>query len=251
MPWNIVLSSLSSMFPPIFTIGPLRLLLNQIPNKNLTSMECSLWKQEAECIQWLNSKEPNSVLYVNFGSITVLTQNQIVELAWGLADSKQNFFWIIRPDLVMGDSDSAILPPEFIDETQERGFMASWCRQEEVLSHPSVGGFLTHNGWNSTIERISSGVPMLCFPFLADQQTNCRYASTEWGIGMEIDDNVKRDKVEKLVRELMEGEKGEEMKNKAMEWKTKAEEATSPWGSSYLNLQRLLKEILLSKNYLQ
>uniref|UniRef100_A0A5B7A6P5 Putative UDP-glucosyl transferase 85A2 n=1 Tax=Davidia involucrata TaxID=16924 RepID=A0A5B7A6P5_DAVIN len=246
-----VLQALSSMFPPIYTIGPLQLLLDQISNKSTTLMfdECSLWKQEAECIEWLTSNEPNSVLYVNFGSIMVLTPHQLVELAWGLANSKQNFLWIVWPDVIM--SDYASLPPEFIPETKGRGLMASWCPQEQVLNHPSVGWFLTHNGWNSTIESITSGVlPMLCFPFFAEQQTNCRYASSEWGIGMEIDSNyVKRDEVEKLVRELMEGEtKGKEMKNKAMEWKTKAQEATSPGGSSYLNFERLLKEILLSKN---
>ena len=87
---------------------------------------------------------------------------------------------------------------------------------------------------------------MISWPFFAEQQTNCRYCCTDWGIGMEIDNNVKRDEVENLVRELMDSEKGKEMKKKAMEWKTKAEDAVKPGGSSYLNLDKLIAEVLLA-----
>jgi len=126
--------------------------------------------------------------------------------------------------------------------------LASWCPQEEVLKHPSIGGFLTHSGWNSTLETVCGGVPIISWPFFAEQQTNCRYSCIEWGIGMEIDNDVKRDDVEKLVRELMEGDKGKEMKRKVMEWKTMAEEAVKPGGSSYLNLDKLIADILLAGN---
>ena len=237
-----VLDPLLSMFPPICTIGPLSLLLNQIPDDN--SIGSNLWREEPECLKWLDSQQPSSVVYVNFGSITVMTPEQLVEFAWGLANTGQPFLWILRPDLVVGDS--AILPPEFVTEAKQRGLMASWCPQEKVLNHPSVGGFLTHCGWNSTIESICAGVPMVCWPFFAEQQTNCRYC-TEWGIGMEIDNNVERGEVEKLVREMMEGEKGKSMKKAAMEWRTKAEEATDPCGTSYLNLDKLV-DILLRKS---
>jgi hypothetical protein len=239
-----VLNALYSMFPRVHAIGPLQLLLNQIQEVYLSSIGCNLWKEEVECLQWLDSNKPKSVIYVNFGSITTVTKEQLVEFGMGLAKSGHPFLWIIRPDMVTGDS--AILPPEFTEETKERSFICSWCPQEEVLNHPSIGGFLTHSGWGSTIESISSGVPMLCWPFFADQQTNCRYTCSEWGIGMEIDNNVKRDKVEKLVRELMEGEKGKSMKKKAMEWKKLAEEASGPSGSSSMNLDKLVKEVLLS-----
>jgi UDP:flavonoid glycosyltransferase YjiC (YdhE family) len=185
------------------------------------------------------------VIYVNFGSITVMTPQQLVEFGWGLANSKFMFPWIIRPDLVVGDS--SILPPELLEEIKGRGLIASWCPQEEVLNHSSIGGFLTHCGWNSIIESVCAGVPMLCWPFFGDQQTNCKYACNEWGIGMEIDNGAKRGEVEKIVRELMEGNKGKKMKKKAMEWKKLAEEATGPHGSSSINLDNLVNEVLLSK----
>ncbi|KAK8698782.1 hypothetical protein V6N13_114889 [Hibiscus sabdariffa] len=239
-----VLKALSAILPRIYAIGPLHLLLKNIPHSpSLNSIASNLWKEEPQCLQWLDSKQPKSVVYVNFRSITVMTANQLVEFAWGLANSNQPFLWIIRPDLVRGDS--AILPPEFIEETKERSLMASWIPQEQVLNHPAMAGFLTHSGWNSTIESVSSGVPMISWPFFAEQQTNCRFACNEWGVGLEIDSDVKRDEVEKLVRELMEGKKGKEMKRKSMELKKKAEEAASLNGPSFLNLESLINQVLL------
>ena len=240
-----VLDALSTMFSHVYAIGPLQPLLNQLPNDPLESIGYSLWKEETHCLNWLNSKAPNSVIYVNFGSVTVMTPLQLIEFGWGLANSKQPFLWVIRPDLVVGESGT--LPLEFEIETKERSLIISWCPQEEVLSHPSVGGFLTHCGWNSIIESLCAGVPMLCCPFIADQQTNCKYTCNEWGIGMEINNDVKREEVEKNVRELMVGDKGKKMKKKALEWKKLAEDATDPLGSSSINLNNLVSEVLLSK----
>ncbi|XP_042485553.1 7-deoxyloganetin glucosyltransferase-like [Macadamia integrifolia] len=239
-----VVDALSTMLPRVYTIGPLSVMLVQIKDDRLKSIGSNLWKEESGCLEWLDSKEPSSVVYVNFGSIIVMTPHQVVEFAWGLANSNHTFLWNIRPDLVAGDS--AVLWSEIMSQTKERGMLASWCPQEKVLNHPAIGGFLTHSGWNSTLESICGGVPMVCWPFFAEQQTNCRYSCTHWGIGAEIDNNVKRDDVERLVRELMEGDKGKEMKTKAMVWKKKAEEATSPVGSSLLNFDIMVDQILLS-----
>nr|XP_015880797.2 7-deoxyloganetin glucosyltransferase-like isoform X2 [Ziziphus jujuba var. spinosa] len=232
---DVMKSSMKSL--NVFTIGPLQLLLNNVPeDMNSKHIEDSLWKEEKECLQWLDTKPPNSVVYVNFGSFVVLTPQQLVEFGMGLVNSNQAFLWIIRPDLVAGES--AVSTAEFVRElaNKERGLIASWCPQEQVLNHPSIGGFLTHCGWNSTIESLSAGVPMLCWPFFADQQTNCRYSCREWGVGMEIESDVNRDDIEKLLRELMEeGEKGKKMKEKAMEWKKLAQEAAGLNGSSSVN----------------
>ena len=237
-----VLDALSATLPPVYSIGPIQHFVEQVSDTRLKSMGSNLWKEETDCLEWLDSKEPDSVVYVNFGSVTVMTNQQFTEFAWGLANSKKTFLWIIRPDLVVGDS--ALLPPEFVKETKDRAMLASWCPQEQVLKHPAVGGFLTHSGWNSTSESICGGVPLICWPFFAEQQTNCHYSCIDWEIAMEIDNNVKRDEVEKLVRELMNGEKGNEMRKAAMKWKKLAEEATSPGGSSYDNLNKLLGDVM-------
>ncbi|KAG8386776.1 hypothetical protein BUALT_Bualt03G0184100 [Buddleja alternifolia] len=237
-----VIEALSSILPPIHAIGPLHLLESQVDENVLNELGSNLWKEEPECLEWLDSKEPNSVVYVNFGSITVMTPNQLVEFAWGLANSNQSFLWIIRPDLVSGDK--SVLPPEFLEATKERGLLANWCPQEKVLKHPSVGGFLTHSGWNSTLESISSGVPMICWPFFAEQQTNCWYCCTKWGIGMEIESDVKRGEVESLVSKLMIEDKGQEMRKRALEWKRLAQDSAT--GSSYENLEMVINQVLLS-----
>ena len=239
------LDAISATQSNIYTVGPLNLMMNEIKDRNILSISSSLWKEEDGCLDWLDKKDPNSVVYVNFGSITVMTAKQLTEFAWGLANSKKHFLWIVRPDMLAGDT--AKVPSEFVTETRERGLLAGWCSQEKVLKHPAIGGFLTHSGWNSTIESIASGVPVICWPFFAEQQTNCKYSCADWGIGLEIDDNVKRDEVEELVRQLMDGERGKELKNNAMEWKKKAEAAASPAGSSSLNLDRLVNEVLLPK----
>jgi UDP-glucoronosyl and UDP-glucosyl transferase len=237
-----VLDALQTILPPIYTVGPLSLLSSKANKVHISS---TLWKEDAECLRWLEGKKPGSVVYVNFGSITVMTNDQLIEFAWGLANSKCDFLWIIRNDLVKGDT--AVLPPEFLAEIEGRGLLASWCQQEAVLAHPAVAGFLTHCGWNSTIDSLSCGVPMISWPFFAEQQTNCRYICTEWGVGMEIDNNVKRHEVEWQVRELMTGEKGVEMRNQVVEWKNSAIRATQPGGSSFINLERLVKEVMLPK----
>ena len=241
-----VMNVLSLMLPNICAIGPLSSLLSQNPQNQLASLSTNLWKEDNKCLDWLESKEPRSVVYVNFGSMTIMTAEKLLEFAWGLANSKQHFLWIIRPDLVIGGS--MVLSSEFRNDISDRGLIVSWCLQEQVLNHPSIGGFLTHCGWNSTTESICAGVPMLCWPFFADQPANCRYICCEWEIGMEIDTNVNRDEVENLVNELMVGEKGKKMRKKIIEMKKKAEEDTRPGGCSYTNLEKVIKEVLLKQN---
>ncbi|XP_044378803.1 UDP-glycosyltransferase 85A1-like [Triticum aestivum] len=114
-----------------------------------------------------------------------------------------------------------------------------------VLRHEAMGAFLTHCGWNSVLESLSAGVPMLCWPFGADQYTNARYVCSEWRAGMEIGGDVERDEVEAAVREVMGGGgKGEEMKRMAMEWKEKAAMAALPGGPSWVNLKKVVNEVL-------
>ncbi|PWA59088.1 hypothetical protein CTI12_AA394460 [Artemisia annua] len=241
---NDILETLSSLFPRCYGLGPLHLLENNIVDKSLISIGSNLWKEEPECLKWLDTKGPSSVVYVNFGSIVVMTPQQLVEFCWGLANSNHSFLWIIRPGMVSGES---ALPQEFYDGISGRGMLAGWCPQEQVINHPSIGGFLTHSGWNSTIESISSGVPMLSWPFFSDQFPNCWLSCTKWGIAMEIDNDVTRDNVTKLVIELMSKDKGKEMKKNAISWKNKAHEASNaPSGSSTVNLEKLIHRLKTS-----
>lgn len=158
-----------------------------------------------------------------------MSVEQLDEFAWGLAGSGKEFLRVIRPDLVVGTA-----------------AMASWCPQEKVLSHPAIGGFLTHCRWNSTLESLCGGVPMICWPFFAEQPTNCKFCCDEWGVGMEIGGNVKREEVEAVVRKLMDGEKGKKLREKAEKLQWLAKEATKySSGSSVVRFEALVNKVLL------
>ncbi|KAG0471201.1 hypothetical protein HPP92_015747 [Vanilla planifolia] len=233
---NPVLQAMAAIIPNLYTIGPLPLLLakTQISASVIGS---SLWKEDLSCLQWLDTKEAGTVVYINFGSITVVTAEQLKEFALGLRNSGYPFLWVLRPDLVRGEK--ATLPDDF----EGNGKVVSWCEQEEVLAHRAVGAFLTHCGWNSTVESICRGVPMICWPFFAEQTTNCRYACGEWGVGVEMEGEVKREVVERMVKEVMEGEKGLEMRRRAREWKEVAEAAVAQGGSSFAGMERLVHHL--------
>ncbi|XXG55345.1 hypothetical protein AAC387_Pa03g3040 [Persea americana] len=237
-----VLHAIRAVFPPrIYSIGPLLRQCRLTSDHRMKSVKSSLWKEERECLKWLDSFEAASVIYVNFGSTTVITEQQLMEFGWGIANSNYPFMWVIRSDLLMGGH--AKLPQDFLDEIEGRGMLVSWCPQEEVLAHPSISFFLTHCGWNSTLESLSFGVPMLCWPFFFDQQTNCYYACNEWEVGVEIGKNAQRDEISSFFKELMEGEKGKEMREKALKWKECAELSINEGGSSHTNLELLINEL--------
>jgi hypothetical protein len=240
-----VLDALQEEFPRVYTIGPLAAAIHVgHAHGAASSSGLSLWEEDAACMEWLDAQpDPRSVLYVSFGSLAVLSPGQLAEIAWGLAASNRPFLWVVRPGLVAGGRGIDALPDGFFEETKGRCFIAEWCAQEQVLWHRAVGGFLTHSGWNSTTESIWAGVPMICAPGFADQYINSRYVSGEWGIGLRLDEELRREQVAAHVEELMGGEKGHEMRRSAAEWKERAEAATAPGGSAYENLDKLVAEL--------
>jgi len=161
---------MSDILPPIYAIGLLPLLREAGAGDHAasTSAGSSLSKEDRACLYWLDGRRPNSVVFASFGSLVKLSGEQLGELAWGLAGSGYEFLWVIRSDQ-QATGGAAVLPPEFLAETEARGRVTSWCPQEAVLRHQSVGAFLTHCGWNSMLESVCAGVPMLCWPFAADQ----------------------------------------------------------------------------------
>ncbi|OEL13908.1 7-deoxyloganetin glucosyltransferase [Dichanthelium oligosanthes] len=235
-----VLGALRAEYPRMYTIGPLGSLLRQnLGSATDDSAGLSLWKQDPECLAWLDTQEHRSVVYVNFGSHTVLTPEQLAEFAWGLAASGHPFLWSIRDNLVRGGGGGqATLPPAFTAEMAGRCHLTSWCPQELVLRHPGVGCFLTHNGWNSTCESVAAGVPMVCWPGFSDQYTNCKYVCEVWGVGVRLDAEVRREQVARHVTEVMGSE---EKRRSAAKWKEAAEAATGAAGSSCENLLSMLR----------
>ncbi|CAL5008191.1 unnamed protein product [Urochloa decumbens] len=241
-----VLAALRAEYPRIYTVGPLGTMLRRghhdVADEDDDSIDLSLWKQDTECLAWLDAQDTGSVVYANFGSLTVLTAAQLAEFAWGLAATRRPFLLVLRDDLVTGGNGGmAALPPEFLAETAERCRVATWCPQERVLRHGAVGCFVTHCGWNSACEGLAAGVPMVCWPVFADQFTICKYACEVWGVGIRLDEEVRREQIAGHVGEAMESEG---IRRCAARWKAEAEAAACRGGgSSHENLVSLVRAL--------
>ncbi|GJN25026.1 hypothetical protein PR202_gb12808 [Eleusine coracana subsp. coracana] len=133
-------------------------------------------------------------------------------MAWGLATSGVPFLWVVRPGSVHGvcedEALSLLLPDEVKDEIRNRGKVVTWAPQKQVLAHSAIGAFWTHCGWNSMLESLCEGVPMIVQPCFADQMVTARYVTHQWRVGLEVGEVVERASVAKAVRKVMAGEDG-------------------------------------------
>lgn len=182
-------------------------------------------------MEWLNSKQEGSVIYVAFGSFSELSKRQIEEISVGLEGSGRPYLWVIRGN----SSDRG---------GGEMGMVVEWCSQVKVLSHSSIGCFVTHCGWNSMTESLVCGVPMLMVPQWSDQPTNAKLAE-EWGAGMrcKVDgDGVLEGEELRRCLDVVLGEEGAEIRRRAAMWRDKAMEAMGEGGSSVLNLKTSAKK---------
>lgn len=194
------------------------------------------------CMNWLNERPDSSVAYVSFGSIAELRREQFEEIAWGLKNSNVYFLFVVR------SKEQFKLPKDFLDETSEKGLVLSWCPQLKVLEHKALGCFVTHCGWNSTLEALSFGVPVVAMPQWSDQITNAKFIEDTWGNGVKARTNdgglITREEVEYLLKEVMDGEKGKEIRNNAAKWKKLARCAVDEGGSSDTAVNRFVANIV-------
>ncbi|KAF2296183.1 hypothetical protein GH714_036579 [Hevea brasiliensis] len=165
-------------------------------------------------------------------------------------DSKKKFLWVIRPESVMkqdGDNLGEI-PEELQAGAKERGYIVKWAPQEEVLAHKAIGGFLTHSGWNSTLESIVAGVLVICWPYFGDQQVNSRFVSEVWKLGLDMKDVCNRRVVEKMVNDLMV-DRREKFVKSTDRMAELARKSVLEGGSSSCCLDRLIEDIRLVNSY--
>ncbi|WOH09083.1 hypothetical protein DCAR_0728538 [Daucus carota subsp. sativus] len=240
-----IISQLSTQIPDIYTFGPLhahlKARMDVETTSSMTGSSSSLWEM-LHCIKWLDEQPLKSVIYVSFGSLATVTTEQLMEFWFGLVNSGHRFLWVIRLDSVADNDGEQEFPAELEEGMKARGYTVNWAPQEEVLAHPAVGGFLTHSGWNSTLESIYEGVPMICWPYATDQQINSRFVGEVWKLGLDIKDTCDKFTIEKAVRNLM-GARKEEFAKSAKEMATLARKAVNEGGDCHHNLNKLIKDI--------
>ncbi|XP_054781099.1 mogroside IE synthase-like [Prosopis cineraria] len=192
-------------------------------------------------MNWLHNKPQASVVYVSFGSITTLREDQIEEIAWGLGLTGNYFLWVVR------ESEQAKLPKNIQEIVSDKGLIVAWCDQLTVLSHEAVGCFVTHCGWNSTLEALSFGVPMIGVPHWSDQLTNLKYIVDVWKVGLRasMDEKgiLKREKLKHCIHEVMESERGKEIKSNAVKWMNLVQSSMDEGGSSDKNITEFVAMI--------
>ncbi|XP_044400788.1 DIMBOA UDP-glucosyltransferase BX8-like [Triticum aestivum] len=206
---------------PAFAVGPLhRMCPGPAP------AEHGLHVPDRRCLAWLDAHPPRSVLYVSLGSVARVDRGVFEEMAWGLAGSGVPFLWVVRPGSVRGGGADEL--PNGLDEGfRSRGKVVAWAPQLEVLAHEAVGAFWTHCGWNSTLEGVCAGVPMLAQPCFADQTVNARYVTHRWGVGLEVGDVIDRARVAARVRMVMAGEEGDRARERARQLKLQADQCVA------------------------
>ncbi|CAB4290533.1 unnamed protein product [Prunus armeniaca] len=233
-------------------IGPLSLCNRDNEEKSYRGKEVSI--DEHECLKWLNSKKPNSVVYVCFGSMARFSNSQLKEIAAGLEATRLEFIWVVR----RGKNDDDVgkedwLPEGFEERMEGKGLIIrGWAPQVLILDHGAVGGFVTHCGWNSTLEGIAAGLPMVTWPVSAEQFYNDKLVTQVLKIGVGVGDqkwvrvegdSVKREAIEKAVTQIMVGEEAEEMRSRSKGLAEQARGVIEKGGSSHFDLNALIEEL--------
>ncbi|MED6221121.1 hypothetical protein PIB30_051302 [Stylosanthes scabra] len=224
---------------PIYPIGPLvsPLLLGE------NSDMCETNKDS--CIEWLDNKPSNSVIYVSFGTWVVLSKEQIDNLAMALKNSNKPFLWVLNPSKKEDGVEE--LPPKFLEDTKGMGLVVKWCQQERVLMHPSVGCFVSHCGFNSMIETILAGVPVVGLPFISDHPTDAMLITQVFGNGVRVergeDGIASAEEFERRIWEVTDGPNANEIKKRAMKMKELARKASEEGGSADKYIDQFISEI--------
>ncbi|CAJ2635098.1 unnamed protein product [Trifolium pratense] len=219
----------------------------------------------SDCEKWLDKQKPNSVLFVCFGSGGTLSQEQLNELAFGLELSSVKFLWVLREPsnssyvgpYSVGSDDAILkfLPHGFLERTKEQGLVVPfWAPQTQILSHTSTGGFLTHCGWNSILESVVFGVPMITWPLFGEQRMNAILLTEglEVGLKVKFNDNgiADRNEIAEVIRALMLSEERSEIQQRIEALKDAATSALAEDGSSSRALSQFgirMENLMLEK----
>ncbi|KAK2665032.1 hypothetical protein Ddye_003606 [Dipteronia dyeriana] len=231
-------------------IGPVWLCNRNFEDKAWRGKQSSI--DEHECLKWLSSKKPDSVVYICFGTLAEFSSAQLKEIALGIEASGQDFVWVVRKNKKDEDGKEEWLPEGFEKRIEGKGLIIrGWAPQGLILEHESIGGMVTHCGWNSTLEGVSAGVPMVTWPLFADQFYNEKLLTQVLKIGVSVGVqemrnmgvSATREAIEKALKEIMVGDEAEEMKKRAKSLGLMARRAVEDGGSSCSDLNALIQEL--------
>ncbi|XP_065869907.1 anthocyanidin 3-O-glucosyltransferase 7-like [Euphorbia lathyris] len=223
----IITNDLKSKFKQLLNTGPFNLISPPI---------LSTPPDPYGCIPWLNNQKPQSVVYVSFGTVATPPPHELLALSQAFEAIKIPFLWSLKDDARTN------LPDGFIDRTESQGIVVPWTPQIEVLSHGAVGVFLTHCGWNSVVESIQGGVPMICRPFFGDQRLNGRLVQDVLEIGVQVEaGGLTQNGVLDCLDIVFGQDKGKKLTENVTLLKQVVHRAIQPQGSSYSNLIELTK----------
>lgn len=230
-------------------IGPVSLCNRENEAKFQRGKDSSI--DEHECLKWLDTKKPKSVVYICFGSLAEVSTSQLQEIAMGLEASGQDFIWVVRR--TNEDKNEEWLPYEFEKRMEGKGLIIrGWAPQMLILDHEAIGAFVTHCGWNSTLEGISYGVPMVTWPVFAEQFYNERlvteFLKTGIAVGAKkwnrtVEASVKCEDIKEAITRVMIGEEALELRSRAKKMKELARQAVEVGGSSYCATYSLIQEL--------
>nr|BAF49298.1 UDP-glucose:flavonoid 3-O-glucosyltransferase [Clitoria ternatea] len=193
------------------------------------------------CMSWLDSKSSRSVAYVCFGTVVSPPPQEVVAVAEALEESGFPFVWALKESLL------SILPKGFVERTSTRGKVVSWVPQSHVLSHGSVGVFVTHCGANSVMESVSNGVPMICRPFFGDQGIAARVIQDIWEIGVIVEGKVfTKNGFVKSLNLILVQEDGKKIRDNALKVKQIVQDAVGPHGQAAEDFNTLVEVISCS-----
>jgi len=248
-------------------LGPASLIRRTVQEKAQRGQQSAV--SVHECLSWLDSKRDNSVLYICFGSLCLFPDKQLYEIACGIEASGHEFVWVV-PEKKGKDGESEEekgkwLPKGFEERNigKKKGLIIKgWAPQVMILSHTAVGAFMTHCGWNSTVEAVSVGVPTITWPVHGEQFYNEKLITQVRGIGVEVgaaewspigigerEKIVGRDSIEKAVRRLMDGgDEAEKIRRYAREFGDKAKRAAEEGGSSHRNLTVVIDDLKILRD---
>ncbi|QCE01507.1 UDP-glucosyl transferase 73C [Vigna unguiculata] len=240
---------------PVWAVGPLLPPPALRGSKHRSGKESSVTLEA--CMEWLDLKDENSVVYVSFGSQNTISASQMMALAEGLEKSERSFVWVIRPPVgfdIDGEFREEWLPKGFEEkmrDTKKGLLVQKWGPQLEILSHKSTGVFVSHCGWNSVLESLSNGVPMIGWPLAAEQMYNVKMLVEEMGVAVELTRTVETticgDEVKKVIDMVMEKEgKGKEMKEKAKEIASHMRKAVTEKGEEEGSSVRAMDDLVMT-----